>query len=132
MKTYSTVAGVVRFKDKFLLLKRTPNRRHSPYKWQTISGHIREKESAEEAVLREVKEETSLSGKILKSGKSFEVSDEWGRWIIIPFLIEVDSDEVKIDSEEHSEYKWIETRELKDFNCVKNIEKNFEVFGIKI
>ncbi len=60
MKTYSTVAGVVRFKDKFLLLKRTPNRRHSPYKWQTISGHIREKESAEEAVLRELKEEASL------------------------------------------------------------------------
>src|SRR5919204_2292445 len=93
MATYVAVIGVVvkqmDGKDKILLLKRNAQRRTSPNKWQTPSGFIKEGESAEEAVLREVKEETSLDGTIEKSGSAFEVVDEWARWIIVPFLISV-------------------------------------------
>jgi ADP-ribose pyrophosphatase YjhB (NUDIX family) len=83
MKTYATVIGVVKFVNKILLLKRTKNRQSSPNKWQPVSGFIGEKEAAEDAVLREVEEETGLTGKIIKAGKVFEVSDDWGRWVII-------------------------------------------------
>src|SRR4051794_8389633 len=113
MATYVAVIGVVILDDnRILLLKRSPQRRTSPNKWQTPSGFLKEGESAEEAILREVEEETMLDGTITKSGKSFEILDEWARWIIIPFLIAVESDKVVIDTNEHSQFKWIRVNEL--------------------
>ncbi len=132
MPTYVTVIGIVRlYDDRILLLKRNANRRTSPNKWQTPSGFMKEGESAEEAVLREVKEETSLEGTITKCGSAFEVLDEWARWVIIPFLISVKSDRVKIDPMEHSEFKWITMDNITNFECVKGIEDDLRAVGLK-
>jgi 8-oxo-dGTP diphosphatase len=134
MATYVAVIGVLKVKDdddRILLLKRNIQRRTSPNKWQTPSGFIREGESAEEAIIREVKEETSLDGTIKKSGRSFEVVDEWARWIIVPFLISVKSDNVVIDNKEHSEFKWIKVDEVSSFECVKGIDKDLEAVRLK-
>ena len=79
MKTRVSVVGVIKHKEEILFLKRTSERESSPGKWQTVSGFIKEHEPAEKTVLREVKEETGLDGKIEESGKVFEVTDEWGR-----------------------------------------------------
>lgn len=130
MKTRVAVVGTVKFDDKILFLKRSRTRSSSPNKWQVVSGYIKEKESAEEAVLREVKEETGLEGKIVKSGKAFEVIDDWGRWIDVPFLISVDSDKVKIDLVEHSEYRWISPKEIGKFDCVASIDEDLKSVGL--
>jgi 8-oxo-dGTP diphosphatase len=130
MKTHAVAVGVVKFGEKILLLKRNPDRRQSPDKWQTVSGFISEEESAEDAVLREIKEETGLEGKIVKSGKVFEVTDNWGRWIIIPFLISVDSGKVKIDLKEHSEYAWANPKEITKFDCVFGADKDLKSVGL--
>jgi 8-oxo-dGTP diphosphatase len=132
MATYVAVIGVVILDDnRILLLKRSPQRRTSPNKWQTPSGFLKEGESAEEAVLREVEEETMLDGTITKSGKSFEILDEWARWIIIPFLIAVKSDKVVIDTNEHSQFKWIEVDEISNFECVKGIDDDLKAVGLR-
>jgi ADP-ribose pyrophosphatase YjhB (NUDIX family) len=139
MATYVAVIGVVKLDNDernddciILLLKRNAQRRTSPNKWQTPSGFINEGESAEEAVLREVKEETALEGIIKKSGSVFEVIDEWARWIIIPFLISVKSDKVVIDTREHSEFKWIKVNDILSFECVKGIDEDLKAVGLKI
>jgi len=132
MPTHVAVIGIVQLYDgRILLLKRNSKRRTSPNKWQTASGFMKEGESAEEAVLREVKEETSLEGTITRRGNSFEVIDEWARWIIIPFLISVESDNVVIDTEEHSEFKWIIVDQINYFECVKGIEDDLRAVGLK-
>jgi len=133
MATYVAVIGVVKLNDddRILLLKRNARRRTSPNKWQTPSGFLNEGESAEEAALREVKEETSLDGTILKGGRAFEVLDEWARWVIIPFLISVKSDKVIIDTKEHSEFRWIKVDEVSSFECVKGIEEDLKAVGLK-
>lgn len=77
-----------------------------------------------------VEEETGLSGEIVKAGKVFEVTDTWGRWIIIPFLISVNSDEVKISPTEHVEYAWIRPDEVHRFDCVAGIEDDFVSVGL--
>jgi 8-oxo-dGTP diphosphatase len=131
--TYVAVIGVVvkLNDDRILLLKRNAQRRTSPNKWQTPSGFIKEGESAEEAVLREVKEETSLDGTIKKSGRAFEVVDEWARWIIVPFLISVISDKVVIDTKEHSEFRWVKVDEISSFECVEGIDEDLKAVGLK-
>jgi 8-oxo-dGTP diphosphatase len=140
MATYVAVIGVVRLDNTsdddrddclILLLKRNAQRRTSPNKWQTPSGFINEGESAEEAVLREVKEETALDGTIKKSGSVFEVVDEWARWIIIPFLISVKSDRVVIDTKEHSDFRWVRVNEISSFDCVKGIDEDLKAVGLK-
>lgn len=135
MATYVAVIGVVKLDDddddRILLLKRNARRRTSPNKWQTPSGFMKEGESAEEAALREVKEETSLDGTILKGGMAFEVVDEWARWVIIPFLISVKSDKVIIDTKEHSEFRWIKVDEVSRFECVKGIEQDLKAVGLE-
>ena len=133
MATYVAVIGVVKLNDddRILLLKRNARRRTSPNKWQTPSGFLNEGESAEEAALREVKEETSLDGTILKGGRAFEVLDEWARWVIIPFLISVKSDKVVIDTKEHSEFRWIKVDEVSSFECVKGIEEDLKAVRLK-
>jgi 8-oxo-dGTP diphosphatase len=134
MATYVAVIGVVvklDEDDRILLLKRNVQRRTSSNKWQTPSGFINEGESAEEAVLREVKEETSLDGTIKRNGSSFEVVDEWARWIIVPFLISVKSDQVVIDTKEHSEFRWVKVGEVSSFECVKGIHEDLKAVGLK-
>ena len=138
MATYVAVIGVVKLDnndndrdDCILLLKRNAQRRTSPNKWQTPSGFIKEGESAEEDVLREVKEETALDGTIKKSGTAFEVVDEWARWIIVPFLILVKSDKVVIDSREHSEFRWVKVNEVSSLECVKGIDEDLKAVGLK-
>jgi 8-oxo-dGTP diphosphatase len=138
MATYVAVIGVVKLDNSddrddstILLLKRNAQRRTSPNKWQTPSGFMKEGESAEEAILREVKEETALEGTIKKSGSAFEMVDEWARWIIVPFLILVKSDKVVIDTREHSEFRWVKVDEVSSFECVKGIEEDLKAVGLK-
>ena len=129
-KTYATVIGIVKLGDKILLLKRTPGRHSSPNKWQPVSGFIGEREAAEDAVLREVEEETGLKGKIAKTGKVFEITDDWGRWVIMSFLISVNSDKVKFDPEEHSEIVWVKPEEITKFNLVAGVREDLESVGL--
>jgi len=128
MKTYPVTIGVLQFKDKILLLKRGRNRKYSPNLWEFISGFLKGGESAEEAILREIKEETNLKVKIIKSGKPFEAKDIWGRWIVIPFLISVQSNKVKI-SREHSQIKWIRPKEISKFKTVVDIKEDLKALG---
>ncbi len=139
MATYVVVIAVVKLDadnnndrdGRILLLRRNARRRTSPNKWQTPSGFMKEGESAEEAVLREVKEETALDGTIKRSGSVFEVVDEWARWIILPFLVLVKSYKVVIDTSEHSEFKWVKVDEVPRFECVKGIEEDLKAVGLK-
>ena len=130
MNTYFAVIGVIKHKDKILLLKRSPNRKFSPNRWQPVSGFPKEKESAEECALREVKEETGFEGKIIKKSNTFEFEDEFGHWINVVFLIEVLTDQVSIDPKEHSEYKWINPSKFKNYECIKGVEKDLELLNL--
>ncbi len=112
MLTYSTIhALAVNAEGKYLLLERASNRPRSGT-WNVVTGYIKEKEPAEYAATRELKEETGLVGRIIRAAEPFWIDRENVRWVINAFLIEVkDTSSLHIDPGEASNYKWTDAKD---------------------
>jgi 8-oxo-dGTP diphosphatase len=94
------VALAIAIKDKdFLLIKRgLPPRKGM---WASPSGFIEIGETAEEACLRELKEETGVSGEIVKLVGVVRREDRevYGDMLIVAYLVEVGNEELKPGSD---------------------------------
>jgi 8-oxo-dGTP diphosphatase len=128
-KSRAFTSGILVFDGKILILKRGPTAPTYPNMWDTLGGHLVERETAEECIIREAKEECGLDVRIKKAGRVFEYIDEYGRGIAIPYLLESDSNKVKL-SFEHTEFKWIEPKEIKNYNCVPDLIEDYKIFGL--
>ena len=125
--------GILIHNGKILILKRKSDDPMHPEFWDILGGFFKENESAEDCVTRETKEEIGLDVNIKKVGKVYEVMDDYGRAICIPFLLETKSkkQEPKIKiSEEHSEYKWIEPKHIKNYECAPDIFESAKILGV--
>ena len=124
MKTYFAVTGIVKYKNKILILKKSPEDWNYPNKWSFCSGFVKEFEAAEDTVLREIKEETGLNAKILRKGNIFDIVDkEKGKtWVVSRFLCKVNSDKIKLDHE-NTEFRWIDFKDINKFDTVPGLKK---------
>ncbi len=124
MKTHFIVTGIVKNKDRFLILRKSPDDRNYPNKWSFCSGFVKEFEPAEDACKREVKEETGLDCKIM-TGEMVEVYDEKKdiKWVIAVYLCKADSMEVHLDHE-NVDYKWISLDEMDSYDFVPGLRKD--------
>ena len=99
----------VKTKLKFLTLKRSKTKIYE-HLWQGVAGKIEDGETASEAAIRELKEETGFTPHkmfVADHVSSFYES-HLDRINLVPvFGIEVRSENVVL-SEEHCEYKWLE------------------------
>jgi 8-oxo-dGTP pyrophosphatase MutT (NUDIX family) len=90
---------------EYLLLKRLPERNGF---WQPITGGMEEGETREEALHREIREETGIENlvRVIKDIYYFEFSDPNLNKEYV-YGVEVASTEVIVlDRKEHNEYKW--------------------------
>ena len=96
--------------------------------WAGVSGII---ENDEEPLVRakiEIFEETGIEEehlKLLKSPEQIKVESPQYRnhkWEIFPFLFETKNTEIKLNWE-NSEFKWIEVKQLKEFETVPNLKE---------
>ena len=131
MKTYFVVTAVVKNKNKVLILKKSPRDYSYPNRWSFCSGYVKEFESAEDTILREIKEETGLKARILKKGKLFITNDKKNKknWIVIPFLCKAKSKNIKFDHE-NVEFRWINCKDIKKYQTVPGLEKDLKVLGL--
>ena len=100
---------------KFLLLKRAKTKMYE-HLWQGVAGKIEGDETASEAAIRELKEETGFEPVRMfvadHVSKFYEVHGD--RINLVPvFGIEVDREDVTI-SEEHCEFKWVNFETARD------------------
>ena len=99
---------------KILLLKRAETEDYLPGIWEDMGGRIKQFEEPEEALRREVREETGLEIEILKPLAVFH--DYYGErtaeneMLLITYWCKTESDQVAL-SEEHSEHKWVSAEE---------------------
>jgi len=126
MKTHFVVTGVVKNKNKFLILKRAEDSKHYPNKWSFCSGYAKEFESGEDACKREVKEETGLDCKIT-TGDVMQAYDKEKdiKWVVAVYICRVETQEVKLDKE-NIDHKWITLEEIDKYDFVPGIKDNMQ------
>lgn len=117
------IVTVIQYKNKILILKRNENKRFDPGKWEFISGFINNEQNLQDFAKERILFETGLETFLTKKGEDFKVNDEYGEWLIHPFLFSSESEDVKL-KEDHETYKWIEPSELSQFDTVHEIKRN--------
>jgi 8-oxo-dGTP diphosphatase len=123
------VALAIAVKDKdFLLIKRGLPPRQGM--WASPSGFIEIGETAEEACLRELKEETGVSGEIVKLVGVVRREDKevYGDMLVVEYLVKVGNEELKAGSDV-DDVRFFSVAELPDYyvelfsNIIKEIKK---------
>ncbi len=118
----------VKFESQILILKRSDKVRAYQGLWNSIGGYLDEPVALEEKVLEELREELGIMPDLvleIKKGKPYEFNDKNIQkiWIIFPVLIELKiKPVVKLDWE-HTDFKWINQTDLKNFEIVPGLEK---------
>ena len=116
-------------REEFLLVKRADTKDRNPGLWEFPGGVVEADETPEKAGMRELKEETGLTGEVLRTGEPGIIESDLGGIEIHPFLVLVENDSVEL-SREHKEYRWLGLKGIEDFETVKGIEKELEAVGI--
>lgn len=111
-------------KGEFLLLRRAENSHSNPGKWDLPGGKLNHEEILEEAIVREVWEETEIS--IVPGEIAGYVTFELPQKKVIAIIYDggyIISD-VKL-SHEHTEYSWIPLDEILKMNTLPPYFKDF-------
>jgi ADP-ribose pyrophosphatase YjhB (NUDIX family) len=119
------ISGIVKNNNtgKYLIIRRSQESKFAAGKWEFITGFLKDKETAEDAVLNRLNEQTTLTGEIDKRLNIYTIADKDGDWVVIPFLVRTTSDKVQL-SKMHSEFAWKTLGELKHIPDVAKDIKN--------
>ncbi|HOW60351.1 MAG TPA: NUDIX domain-containing protein [Candidatus Moranbacteria bacterium] len=125
---------VLKYGNRILLVQRNKNLNFYPGYWNGISGFLDDKRSLKEKVCDEIGEELGISKNKIKSIKIGEIFDQEERkykktWIVHPVLVEVKTNEIKLDWEAEN-FKWIYMKNIKKLrllpgfsNVIKSLSK---------
>ena len=119
---FEVVVGVVKCQKRgFLLIRRSENESLSG-KWEFGGGTVEDNESLEEAVKREIIEETGLNASLVQNGDHyFDKYSKGGKLRLHPFLLEVDENDKVELSHEHDDHKWVDIEQIDNFETVGDL-----------
>lgn len=106
-------AIILNNQNKVLACQRSANM-HLPLKWEFPGGKIEENETAEDCLIREIKEELNIEIQILeqKIANDHHYSDKSIR--LIPFICRHLSGEISL--KEHKDFRWLDKSNLLDLD----------------
>lgn len=119
------ITAIVRYGDKFLILKRNPNEIAYPGKWTIPGGKVERGELIMDVLKREVKEETGLDmEEKIKFLRDYTFIRPDGYNVIgFTFLVNAINDNVKIDKD-FEDFKWVLPEELEKYDCIEGIKED--------
>jgi len=105
--------AIILFHDKILATQRSETM-DLPLKWEFPGGKVEANESAEEALIREIKEELDLEITILRplSPNIHAYSNKVIR--LIPFICQIEDSNLVL--KEHLNYRWLTKNELQSLD----------------
>lgn len=113
LKSNFTDAFIVK-EGKMLFLKRVKDAEIEPDKWGLPGGHLENFLTPEKNVLKEIKEESGLD--IIDCKLIHTKNIKGGKKIYYFLCIPSKDDEVIINNEEHSQYKWMSIEDIKNIS----------------
>ncbi len=118
-----TVGGALFNAGKLLIVKRADSEDKWPGQWEIPRGHVERGESKENALVREFQEEVGLTVKVID--KYFESSFLYVNETVDEsyYIVEAKKFDIKLDPNEHSQFKWITKKDLKSLNLNKEMQK---------
>ena len=121
---------VVRYRDKFLLVKRNRKMRLYPEYWNGISGFLDDRKSLEEKVYEELNEETGLTKENIKSIKLCGIFDQEDlsigkSWIVHAVAVTVDTNNLTFDWEAE-DHNWVTKDEVVTYQLLPGFDQVLE------
>lgn len=113
VKFHITVKGIVVLDNKILLLKRVKPSTDGLGFWELPGGGLEYGETPNQALIRELKEETGLDIVIIKPAYTFTKIREDYQTVGIGFLCIPKNDHVRL-SDEHTEYCFVTIEKAKE------------------
>ena len=121
-----TMRSVVKNEEnKILVLRRHPKSRTNPHKWELPGGKTEKGELFDEALIREVKEETDLDVKVGDFCEAVQDDYPHKRTVQLIMYSKDIKGEVKI-SDEHDDWMWASIDEIKSLDITSSLEKIIE------
>ncbi len=128
MKFGIAIKGIIRKDDKILVLKRSSTDDFNSEIWETVGGGMKEEESPEEALKREIMEETGIEVKVVEPFRTFTFRKDTGEFKVgITFICDYISGEIRL-SEEHSDYKWIKPEEFENLESIPSLYEEIKLY----
>ncbi len=126
------VKGIILYNDKVLIVRRSDKDEIGAGNWEFVGGNIEFGEELEQALVREIQEEVNLEITIDKVLYNTTYKTNPTRQaVILVYKCYAKDDKVKL-SEEHSGYKWVSEKELRDlvFIDILNDMDKYNVFPL--
>lgn len=111
--------------DKILLTRRAPGRNYMPGKWDIPGGTIEKGESPEQALLREIAEETGIH---VSLGPPIYIYNNMVQFpkrqtLQIVYLAMYNDGEVRLNPREHTDHRWVTLEELVAMEKINFLEE---------
>ena len=118
--------GVIKNTDnEILILKRHPKSKTDPEMWELPGGKVEKGEHFTDALIREIKEETSLDCEVGDFCEAVQNDYMHKRTVQLIMYLENIEGNVKI-SEEHTEFMWAGLEQIKELEISSSLKKILE------
>ncbi|AVT30888.1 MULTISPECIES: NUDIX hydrolase [unclassified Plantactinospora] len=109
-------ALIVDDEGRIFFQRRSPNRKLFPNTWDIVGGHLETGETVEEALFREVTEETGWTVSLVLGtvGEYRYTPDDGIERIETDYLVRVDGDltRPRLEAGKHTEFRWLAEDEI--------------------
>jgi 8-oxo-dGTP diphosphatase len=131
-----TVCAFIHDKGRLLIAKRAATKKFLPNKYELLGGHVEFGETAEAALARELMEEVNVRIVVEMPFHTFTYLTDGGKThcMEIDYFARLDppDQEIKINPEDHSEYRWITEPELPEYLEESDDERKAIEFGFQL